>query len=223
MNLVEKKLSDLHPIEKNVRRHNDKQIGEYIRSLDMFQQIRPMVVDETGTILIGNGMYEAMKRLGWESAACEVREGLTENQKIKLMMADNRVYELGMTDMDAFEELVRTLGDDIDVPGWDEDLLQTITSTIKEADAIVESYGLFDSDEVSRMNERQREDHTALAGRETDSPSLQRPSGSLDVAEAVSDRPAPPPPTAATETRTARTIVCPHCGQRINLDEIGGM
>jgi hypothetical protein len=118
---------------------------------------------------------------------------------------------------------VRTLGDDIDVPGWDEDLLQTITSTIKEADAIVESYGLFDSDEVSRMNERQREDHTALAGRETDSPSLQRPSGSLDAAEAVSDRPAPPPPTAATEPRTARTIVCPHCGQRINLDEIGGM
>ena len=223
MNLVEKKLADLHPIEKNVRRHNEKQIGEYIRSLDMFQQIRPMVVDETGTILIGNGMYEAMKRLGWESASCEVRENLTENQKIKLMMADNRVYELGMTDMDAFEELVRALGDDIDVPGWDEELLQTITSTINEADAIVESYGLFDSDEVSRMNERQREDHTALAGRETVSPSLQRPSGSLDTAEAVSDRPVPPPPTAATEPRTARSITCPHCGQRIDLDEIGGM
>ena len=223
MNLVTKKLSDLHPLEKNVRRHNEKQIGEYVRSLDMFQQIRPMVVDENGAILIGNGMYEAMRRLGWESADCEVRENLTENQKIKLMMADNRVYELGMTDMDAFEELVRELGDDLDVPGWDEDLLQTINSTIEEADAMVESYGLFDSNEVSRMNERQREDHTALAGQQTASAPLQRPSGSRDATEPVADRAAMPPPTAATQTRTARIITCPHCGEPIDLDQIGGV
>lgn len=223
MKTVTKKLSQLRPLEKNVRKHNDKQISEYVRSLKMFGQLRPMVVDETGTILVGNGMYEAMKRIEWESADCIVREGLTEKQKIKLMMADNRVYELGMTDMDAFEELVRSLGDDIDVPGWDEDLLQTITSTINEADAIVESYGLFDSEEVSHMNERQREDHTALAGQEIPKQPLQRPEGSLDAGEPVSDRAAPPPPTAAAQTLAARYIICPHCGQRINLDEIGGM
>ena len=223
MNLVMKKLSDLRPLEKNVRKHNEKQINEYIRSLDMFQQIRPMVVDENNSILIGNGMYEAMRRLGWESAECEVREGLTEKQKIKLMMADNRVYELGMTDMDAFEELVRELGDDLDVPGWDEDLLQTITATVEEADALIERYGLFDSGEVSRMNSRQREDHTALAGDQTASPPLQQPSGSPGAPEPVADRPAAPPPTDAPQPRTARTVICPHCGKPIDLDEIGGV
>ena len=223
MNLVSKRLSDLHPLEKNVRRHNEKQIGEYIRSLDMFQQIRPMVVDEDGVILIGNGMYEAMKRLGWECADCEVREGLTEKQKIKLMMADNRVYELGMTDMDAFEALVRDLGDDLDVPGWDEDLLQTINSTIAEADALVESYGTFDNGEVSSMNQRQREDHTVLAGREAVTPSLQQPSGAMENAGHVSYRAAVEAPAAGAETPTARYVIGPHCGERIALDEIGGM
>ena len=32
--------------------------------------------------------------------------GLTDVQKKKLMMADNKVYELGFTDVDAIEELV---------------------------------------------------------------------------------------------------------------------
>lgn len=63
MKTVTKKLSQLRPLEKNVRKHNDKQISEYVRSLKMFGQLRPMVVDETGTILVGNGMYEAMKRI----------------------------------------------------------------------------------------------------------------------------------------------------------------
>ena len=92
MNVVKVKLSDLRPLEKNVRRHNEKQIKEYARSLEKFKQIRPMVVDENHVILVGNGMYEAMKRLGWESADCEIVTGLSENDKKKLMLADNRVY-----------------------------------------------------------------------------------------------------------------------------------
>ena len=107
MNIVIMKLADLKPMEKNVRRHNEKQITEYARSLAKFKQIRPMVVDEKKVILIGNGMYEAMKRLGWESVSCEIVTGLSENDKKKLMLADNRVYELGMTDMDVFDEIIR--------------------------------------------------------------------------------------------------------------------
>lgn len=222
MNVTVKKLTDLHKIEKNVRRHNDKQIGEYIRSLNMFGQLRPMVVDETGTILVGNGMFEAMTRIGCKEADCYVVEGLSEKRKIKLMMADNRVYELGMTDMDAFDELVRELGDDIDVPGWDEDLLQTITSSMAEADAMVESYGTFDDGEVAGMNQRTREDHAALAGQEPPDSPLQRPSGNLDNAGQVSDRAEAQTPSGGTEAPTARIIICPHCGEHINLDEIGG-
>ena len=60
MKVVQKKLSDLHKIEKNIRRHSQKQICEYVRSLKMFGQVKPLVIDESGTILIGNGLYEAL-------------------------------------------------------------------------------------------------------------------------------------------------------------------
>lgn len=36
-------LSALHQPEKNVRKHTDKQIGEYVRSLRMFGQVKPII------------------------------------------------------------------------------------------------------------------------------------------------------------------------------------
>ena len=224
MNIVTRKLADLHPIKKNVRRHTERQIAEYMHSLDMFKQVRPMVIDEENTILIGNGMYESMRRLGWEEADCQLVTGLCESEKKKLMLADNRVYELGITDMDAFDEIIRELGDDLDVPGWDRDLLETLRASMPEADAMVENYGVFPEEEVKTMQERQREDHTVLLPSTSPSPSLQRSSEELEPADHVSDRPQMPTPTDATQTRTGRFIICPHCSQRIEVtpDMIGG-
>ena len=222
MNLVRKKLADLHPMEKNVRRHTDKQIAEYTRSLDMFQQIRPMVLDEDNVILIGNGMYEAMKRLGWESADCEVREGLTENQKMKLMMADNRIYELGITDMDMFDQIIKELGDDLDVPGWDEDLLQTLQASMPEANEMVENYGIYDPQEVAQVQERQREDHAALQASSASVEPLQRHGEATQPDGRVSDSPEDETATAPEAALQAHFIVCPSCGARIPFNEIGG-
>ena len=223
MKIVTRKLSELRPLEKNVRKHNDKQIGEYIKSINMFGQLRPMVIDENGVILAGNGLYEALLRKGAETGDCYVAEGLTEKQKKKLMLADNRIYELGKTDMDSFDEIIRELEGDLDVPGWDEDLLQTITSSISEADALIESYGLFDQDEVSAVANRQREDHTVYVGAPAPDLPLQQPSAPMQTPAPVSDRVETEAARTPAETATARTIVCPHCGQVINLDEIGGV
>lgn len=223
MKIVTRKLSELRPLEKNVRKHNDKQIGEYVKSINMFGQLRPMVIDENGVILAGNGLYEALLRKGAETGDCYVAEGLTEKQKKKLMLADNRIYELGKTDMDSFDEIIRELEGDLDVPGWDEDLLQTITSSISEADALIESYGLFDQDEVSAVSNRQREDHTVFVGAPAPDLPLQRPSAPMQTQAPVSDRVETEAAETPAERATARTIVCPHCGQVINLDEIGGV
>lgn len=60
MKVVQKKLSELRKTEKNIRRHSPKQISEYVRSVKMFGQIRPLVIDEDGVILAGNGLYDAL-------------------------------------------------------------------------------------------------------------------------------------------------------------------
>lgn len=195
MEVIVRSLSSLRKPEKNVRRHTDNQIGEYIRSLEMFGQIKPIIIDEFGEIIAGNGLYEALVKMGRDTCDCCVIPGLTSAQKKKLMLADNRVYELGITDMDAFNEIIRELGGDIDVPGWDADLLEMINASLPEVEEMIENYGVFDQGEIDAVNRRQREAHTTVT--ESPPPKLV-PSEEL-----------------APSAQVSRVIICPKCGERI--------
>jgi ParB-like chromosome segregation protein Spo0J len=85
-------ISELVTPEKNIRIHTDKQIKEFVRSINMFGQIRPAVVDENNVILAGNGLVEALKAAGKTEVEVYKIENLTENQKKKLMIADNKIF-----------------------------------------------------------------------------------------------------------------------------------
>lgn len=201
MEITVKKLSELRPATKNVRRHTDKQIAEYIRSLDMFGQIKPIIADEHGEIIAGNGLYQALVQMGKETCDCYILSGLSENQKKKLMLADNRVYELGITDMDAFDEIIRELGNDIDVPGWDEDLLSMMNAAAEDVDDIVNGYGSYEEADVSRLAERKAPDNVP-----TSAP-VETPVATPQVA----------PQPEGSQGQVQRVIVCPKCGEQICL------
>lgn len=202
--------------ERNVRHHPQKQIEEMKRSLNMFGQTRPMVVDDEYTVLVGNGMLTAMEELGWKEAECYVYEGLTEARKKKLMLADNRVYDLGLTDMDAFDAILQELAGDTDIPGWDEALLKTLTASTAEVDALVGSYGSYSPEEVNSLRNRERDDavsppeagatYEPVATTPPPSP-VARPYGNLpDNGDAEN---------AAQPVQ--RFVVCPKCGEKIPL------
>lgn len=76
MNVTTKRLDALKHPKKNVRIHSEQQIRELKRSLEKFGQTRAIVVDEDDTILIGNGLYEAMVSLGYQEATVYVKTGL---------------------------------------------------------------------------------------------------------------------------------------------------
>src|SRR5699024_3895928 len=105
MEIIEKRLSELNHPAQNVRMHSQKQIKEYCRSISKYGQTKPMVIDEDGVILIGNGLYDALLAMGRESGSCMVKAGLTEKEKKKLMLADNRIYSLGVDNMSVFDEI----------------------------------------------------------------------------------------------------------------------
>ena len=196
MKVTVKKLSELRMMEKNVRRHTDKQLKEYVRSVEMFGQIRPIVVDETGMIIAGNGLYSALQAMGRENCDCYVISGMTEAEKKKLMLADNRVYELGITDTTIFDEIIKDLNGDIDVPGWDADLLEMLNASISDTNDMVENYGVYTPEEVEAVSSVDRIDH--------------------------SEQPAPAAPAPGRESEhqpvsTQRTVVCPKCGELICL------
>lgn len=155
MQTVTKKLGELRRPDKNVRLHGDRQIKEYIRSIEMFGQIRPLVIDENNTVLAGNGLLTALQQLGRETADCYVVTGLTANQKKKLMLVDNKIFELGVNDSNVFDELLRELDGDIDIPGYDEELLKVLTANEQKADEIISSYGTFSEEKIQEMKTAQ--------------------------------------------------------------------
>ena len=88
MEIVEKRLSELKHPEQNVRMHSQKQIKEYCRSISKYGQTKPMVIDENGVILIGNGLYDALLALARESGSCTVNAGPSEKEMQTVMRAD---------------------------------------------------------------------------------------------------------------------------------------
>lgn len=208
MKVVKKRLSDLKRPPKNVRIHSDKQITEFKRSIEMFGQIRPIVIDEGGTILAGNGLYDALCVMGRTEADCYIAAGLSESQKKKLMLADNRIFSLGVDDIQGFDDIIAEL-DDLDVPGYDEELLKTLTADLGDTDALMAGYGLIDEETKAGMKK---------AADRYEQKSEEFSQG----AEEVKPAQAPPSPVEASVDERAveldrRYIVCPKCGEKIWL------
>jgi len=202
MNVVKMPLAALRKPERNVRMHTEKQLVELERSVRMFGQIRPIVVDEALTILAGNGLYETLLRMGWEEGDVLQMEGLTENQKKKLMLADNKIYGLGVDDLESFDIFLEELKDDLDIPGFDESLLRSMVSQAGEVSEKLQEYGTLDDEEIEEIKAaRERKD-------------LLMTSGTAEEPEEDETESA-----AADEERepVRKFVVCPHCGEKVWL------
>lgn len=151
MNVIKMPLSALKKPERNVRIHTEKQLREFERSITMFGQIRPIVVDETNTILAGVGCFETLVRMEAEEAAVYRIENLTENQKKKLMIADNKLFGLGIDDIDTFNAFLEELQTDLDIPGYDEDILQSMVAEAEDVSDKISTYGTIDDAEIEEI------------------------------------------------------------------------
>ena len=153
MKVTIKKLSVLKHPEKNVRIHSEQQIRELKRSLEKFGQTRALVIDENNIILIGNGLYEAMVSLGYQEATVYVKAGLSENDKKKLMIADNKTYALGIDNLETLNEFLEELQGDLDIPGYDEEILQQMVADADEVTEKLSEYGTLDDSEIQKIKE----------------------------------------------------------------------
>lgn len=206
MKVVKKKLDNLKKPERNVRMHTDKQLKEFRRSIEMFGQIRPIVIDDDGVILAGNGLYDALCSMGRTEADCYIATGLTEAEKKKLMLADNRVFDLGVDDLAVFDAFVLELKDDLDIPGFEEDLLRSL---VMEADAATETlsqYGFIDEEKAEdiRATRERYEAMEEAAARDAEEYKPPLPHSTHQDAD-------------TGEESVNRYILCPKCGERIWL------
>lgn len=218
MNVITMPISELKRPERNVRIHTDKQLKEFERSIRMFGQIRPLVVDETNTILAGVGCFETLCRMGATEAAVYKVSDLTESQKKKLMIADNKIYGLGIDNLETFDSFLKELSDDLDIPGFDESILQSMVAEAEEVTDKIMEYGSVDDSEIESLKaaKARKEALMEKAGQEQEAPALAQP--------VAVPQPVPAPsnlPTAGEEdtepTEIRKFVICPNCGEKIWL------
>ena len=111
MNIQKVKIGDIHPNKENPRTITADKKKKLIQSIKDFPQmleIRPIVVDDTMTILGGNMRYQACIEAGLKEIHIIKAKDLTEEQKKEFILKDNNGF--GEWDLEL-------------LAGWDKDLL----------------------------------------------------------------------------------------------------
>lgn len=206
MKTIEVSINELKLAEKNVRLHNEVQIKEFARSLEMFGQLRPVIVDSDYKILCGNGLYLAAKRLNWPNLNVVVMADLTEAQKKKLMIADNRIFELGSSNLEVIDEFLNELVGDLDVPGYDEKTLQMIVGDLEAVNEQIAEYGKLEKEKVNEIVrtqdaiERKIENEKKLADEPVKEEKVEAEAAANNDEEGDEER---------------KYVICPKCGEKI--------
>lgn len=205
MKVISMSIDSLVSPEKNVRIHSDKQICEFVRSIEKFGQIRPVVVDENNTVLAGNGLVEAMKKAGKDTVFVYKMDNLSENDKKKLMIADNKIFSLGIDNLETLNSFLEDLRDDLDIPGFDEDILASMVESSAEVTERISNYGVLDEEEITTIRENATRKETVETAREA--------APQNDPLEQNH-----PTETVSKEIESEGDfVICPKCGEKIWL------
>lgn len=116
-------VGDLQDYENNARYHTDDQIAGVEASMAEFGFINPILIDENNIIIAGHCRKVAAIGIGMDEVPCIVLEGLTENQKNALRIADNRLPQNAQWDPDMLIAEVGRLHNDgynTDILGFDQ-------------------------------------------------------------------------------------------------------
>lgn len=93
MEIAKVKTSDLKLDLENLRGHKDSEIDLIVRSLTIFGQFKPLIVDRnTMTVRIGNGRLMAMRKMGWVECDCILLDWAAQEG---MEVIDNRLNEMG--------------------------------------------------------------------------------------------------------------------------------
>ncbi|MDO5397173.1 MAG: ParB/Srx family N-terminal domain-containing protein [bacterium] len=221
MKIETMKISELKPAEKNIRIHGFTQLKEFERSVRMFGQIRPVVVDENNVILCGNGLYETMKNMEIENIDVYRVEGLNSNQKKKLMISDNKIYALGVDDLNTFDAFINELRDDLDIPGYDDEMLRSLVADAEEITDIISEYGTLDEEEINSIKVNSEKKDKSMNEELTPN---NRPVRDEKNTEVCVERTEPIGENSEMETaellpitEQRRFVVCTKCGEKIWL------
>ena len=176
---IEIDIADLVPYDKNPRR-NDMAVDDVAESMEQVGYITPIVIDENRQILAGETRCKALKKRHVKRDKVLQVFGLTEEQKKKYRLLDNKVGEIAEWDPELLAgELEEVDFGDFDF-GFDE-LMAELTDTSEEDGAPLSTAVEDDADIVlpeepkaKRGDIYQLGAHRLMCGDSTDSADVAR-------------------------------------------------
>lgn len=121
MNIINKNIDEIKPYENNPRK-NAKAINPVKESIKKFGIKQPLVIDETGVIVVGHTRYKACLELGFKEIPCVLADDLTDEEIRAYRLADNKTNEFSLWDENALElELLELKPFDMSPFGFAED------------------------------------------------------------------------------------------------------
>ena len=127
-----KKVQDLQEDPENVRAHDSRNIRVIKESLERFGQQKPIVINEEGRVIAGNGTLQAAKEIGWEEIQVVCTKLDSEAAKA-FAIVDNRSNELSDWDEEALlNDLVNLMDSGIDIEsiGFSNDEIEELSAAL---------------------------------------------------------------------------------------------
>lgn len=176
-------LAELIADPDNLRKHNPRNVGMIEEGLREVGAARSIVVDENGVVLAGNGVVEAAASAGitrvryvdadGEEIIAVRRRNLTDEQKKRLAIYDNRTSELSEWDAVSLRELQESDPDLLEGLWYDEELERDLARMERVADPFspseepTSSSHVFSDEEVAAARDKLT---SAFSGEETYKP-----------------------------------------------------
>lgn len=138
-------LDKLIPYARNARTHSDEQVAQIAASIKEFGFVNPILAGSDSVIIAGHGRLLAARKLGMTEVPVIVIDGLTENQRRALILADNKLTLNAGWDEELLRLEIEALRDaeyDIDLIGFEDDELRLVLSRNETAE------GLADEDDI---------------------------------------------------------------------------
>lgn len=125
--VVERAISTIEPYEFNNRRHDEQQIERIAKSISEFGFTQPIVVDESGVILVGHGRLFAAQKLGLSTVPVVELTGLNDEQKRAYRILDNKLQNDSTWDFNNLDLELGWLEDQgFDLQDWGLDALRSL-------------------------------------------------------------------------------------------------
>lgn len=108
MEIIKLKIDEVIPYENNPR-NNDEAVAYVAESIKQCGYCSPIIIDEYNVILCGHTRLKALKQLGYKEVECVRKSGMTDEQKKKYRILDNKTAEVAEWNFDLLEEELKDL------------------------------------------------------------------------------------------------------------------